>query len=149
MRRSGGGGIRRAAAPGAARMASSRRAGARRRSTIPRPARPLELHLGGFLGAGGGLEVGLLLEAAQRGHQAPGEEPDPGVVVAYRLAVAHALDRDAVLGSLELALQREEVLVGLELRIALDGDQQPAQRATQLGLRLLELLERGRVVDQL
>src|SRR5712691_6744830 len=133
--------MRRAAAPGPARKASSSSAGAMRRSTRAPPRRPLELHLGGFLGARSGLEVGLLLEPAQRGHHAAGKESQPGIVVAHRLAVAHALDRDAVLGALQLALERQEVLVGLELGIALDGDEQPPERATQLRLRLLELAE--------
>src|SRR6266542_3872610 len=109
----------------------------------------LELHLGRLLATGRGLEEGLLLEAAEGGDHAAGIKLEPRVVVAHRLVEAHALHRDPVLGALELALQLEEVLVGLELGIALDGDEEPAQRAAQLGLRLLELLERRRIVDQL
>src|SRR5690242_16446674 len=107
--------MRSVAAPGTVRRASSRSAGATGRSTA-RPARspPLELHLGGFLASRRRLEVGLLLEAADGGDQAAREEPDPGVVVAHRLAVAHPFHRDAVLGALQLALERQEVLIGLE-----------------------------------
>src|SRR5215470_10898523 len=142
--------MRSAAALGTVRRASSRSAGATGRGTAS-PARhpPLELHLGGFLAARRRLEVGFLLEAADGRDQAAREQPDPGVVVAHRLAVAHALDRDAVLGALELALERQEILVGFELGIALDGDEQPPECAAQLGLGLLELLKRGGVVDQL
>src|SRR5215471_11491936 len=118
----------------------------RRRPGRPPTARTylvsaLELHLGRLLTAWRRLEIGLLLEAAERGHDAAGEQPEPGVVVAHGLVEAHALDGDAILGALELALQGEEVLVGLELGIPLDGDEQPAQGAAQLGLRVLELLE--------
>src|SRR5262249_53912258 len=142
--------MRSAAAPGTVRRASSRSAGATGRSTaVPTRRPPLELHLGGFLAARRRLEVGLLLEAANGRDQAAREQADPGVVVAHRLAVAHALDRDAVLGALQLALERQEVLVGLELGIALDGDEQAAERAAQLGLGLLEFLKRGGIVDQL
>src|SRR5690606_31283545 len=43
------------------------------------------------------------------------EAADVGVVVLHRLDVALALDGDPVLGALELRLQLQEVLVGLEL----------------------------------
>src|SRR5258706_15463524 len=90
----------------------------------------LELHLGRLLAAGRRLEEGLVLEAAEGGDEAAGEEAQPRVVVAHRLVEAHALHRDAVLRALELALEREEVLVGLEIGIALDRDEQAAERAT-------------------
>ena len=44
-------------------------------------------------------------------------------------------------------LQGEEVLVGLQLRIALDRDEQPPERAGELVLRVLEFLELRGVVD--
>src|SRR5215470_5798512 len=100
----------------------------------------LELHLGSGGRVGRGLEVRLRLETGEAGHEAIGKDRQPSVVLAHRLVVAAALDHDAVLGALELRLQREEVLVALQLRITLDRDQQPAQRSAQLLLRGLEAL---------
>src|SRR5262245_9953926 len=75
----------------------------------------LELHLGRGLAPRRRLEVRLVLEASERRDDAGGEEADPCVVVAHRLVVAAALDGDAILGAFELALQRQEVLVRLEV----------------------------------
>ena len=69
-----------------------------------------------------------------------------GVELLHRLDVAVARHGDAVLGAFELRLQVAEILVGLQLRIALDDHHQARQRARQLALRSLELLQRGRIV---
>src|SRR5207248_680344 len=60
-----------------------------------------------------------------------------------------ALDGDAVLGALELALQSQEILVRLELGVALDRHQKPRQRPGELVLRGLKPLERLGVVERL
>src|SRR4029079_16627490 len=114
-----------------------------------RAGRALELPLRRRLATRRRLEVGLLPEAAQGRHEAAREEPEPRIVLAHRLVEAPPLNGDAVLRALELALQRQEVLVGLQLGVALDGDEQAAQRPAQLALGLLELLERRRVIEQL
>src|SRR5919109_104787 len=103
------------------------------------PSSSLELHFGRRLAAGRRLEERLGPEAHHPGDHAGGKRAKPGVVVADRLVVALALDGDAVLRALELALQREEVLVGLELGIPLDGDEQATERARELPLRGREL----------
>src|SRR5205085_2139061 len=95
------------------------------------------------------LEERLGPEAHHPGDEAGGKRAKPGVVVADRLVVALALDGDAVFRALELALQREEVLIGFEIRIALDGDQQATERAGELTLRRRELLHRLRIVQRL
>src|SRR5499426_3138712 len=124
MRWSGGGGIGSAASatpasPTRTSTASSRRLW-RMRPPRVRP-RGLELHLRDGLAARRGFEEGLLLEAAQRRDEAGGEDPDAQVVFAHGLVEALALHRDAVLRAFELALESQEVLVALELGIALDG----------------------------
>ena len=62
------------------------------------------------------------------------------VVVPHRLDIVAAGDRDAVFGAFELRLQRQEILVGLQVGIVLDHREQPRQRAGQAGLALLECL---------
>src|SRR6185369_5291042 len=100
----------------------------------------LELHLGDGLGPRRRLEEGLLLEAAQAGDEAGREHAHAEVVVAHRLVEALALHGDAVLRPLELALEGEEVLVALELRIAFHGDEEAREGAPELILGILELL---------
>src|SRR2546428_11245027 len=102
---------------------------ARARTTT---ASRLELHLGSGGGVGRRLEVRLGLEAGEAGDDAMRKERQARVVLAHGLVVAPALHHDAVLGALELGLQGQEVLVALEIGIALDGDEQPAQRAAEL-----------------
>src|SRR5919109_4094949 len=108
------------------------------------PSSSLELHFGRRLAAGRRLEERLGPETHHPGDEARGKRAKPGVVVADRLVVTLALDGDAVFRALELALQREEVLVRLELRIPLDDDEQSTERAGQLPLRRRELLHRLR-----
>ena len=80
-----------------------------------------------------------------RGPQQAGEGLELGVVGAHRLDVVAPRDRDAVLGAFELRLQRQEVLVRLEVGIVLADRDQPAERAGELVLRVLELLELLRI----
>ena len=54
----------------------------------------------------------------------------------HGLDVVPSSHRDAVLGALELILQREEILVGLDVGVALDDDHQSRQRGAQALLRL-------------
>src|SRR6476646_2089084 len=63
------------------------------------------------------------------------------VVYAHCFDVVASSDRDAVFGALELRLERQEVLIGLEFRVVLANGKQPAERAGQLVLRILELLD--------
>src|SRR5438094_3361742 len=51
------------------------------------------------------------------------EAPDVGVVAVHGVVVILARHRDAVLGPLELILERPEILVRLELRVVL-GDRE-------------------------
>src|SRR6266478_2020946 len=136
-----------------ARMARRRRASSRRlRRMRPAPGSFqafLELHFRNVLAPRRGLEEGLLLEAAQPGDETGREHPHAEIVVAHRLVEALALHGNAVLRPLELALQGEEILVALELRITLDGDEKARERAPELILGILELLEGGRVVEKL
>ena len=64
-----------------------------------------------------------------------------------RLDVIPARHRDAVFGAFQLRLQGQEVLVGFQVRVALNHHHQPLQRGAELALRLLELLEFLRVVE--
>src|SRR5919108_5345009 len=109
----------------------------------------LELHLRRGGGVGRGLEVRLGLEAREAGDEAVRKEREARVVVANGLVVAPPLDDDAILRALELGLQAEEVLVALQLGIALHGDQQPAERTAELLLGGLEPLHRLGVVERL
>src|SRR5712692_8545557 len=138
-----------AACATAAAQSRSARTRSRLRRMVPPLGGTLELHLRHLLAAWRRLEESLLLEATNARHHARREEAEPGVVVLHGLVEAHPLDGDAVLRSLELALQREEVLVALELWIALHGHEQPRQRSAELILRVLEFLEGGGIVEQL
>jgi len=66
-----------------------------------------------------------------------------------RLVEAHARDRDAVLRPLELRLQIAKRRRRLEIGIGLADHQQPRQRRRQPVLRLLEALERRRILGDL
>ena len=74
---------------------------------------------------GGRIEEGPP-QAAREGRQL-------GIVDAHRIDVVAPRNRDAVLGALDLALQREEVLARLDVGIALDDREQPPERAAELG----------------
>src|SRR2546428_146238 len=105
----------------------------------------LELHRRCLLRPGRGLEVRLLLEAHHPGEEGRGEALPRGVVLLRLLVEAHALDRDAVLRALELRLEVAEVLVGLQVRIALHDHEQTGERAGQRVLRGLPFREGGGV----
>jgi hypothetical protein len=77
----------------------------------------------------------------RRGPQYAGERLELGIVGPNRLDVVATRDRDAVFSAFELGLEREEVLVRLEVRVVLADGDQPAERATKLVLRVLKLLD--------
>src|SRR3546814_4822631 len=54
----------------------------------------------------------------ERGPPAAGNGPELGVVDAHRLDEVAARDRDAILRAFELRLERQEILVGLQVGIA-------------------------------
>src|SRR5262245_50595195 len=90
---------------------------------------PLELHLRVALGilADGELLHRLVALVERRRPDHAGKGAQFGVVGAHRLDVVAPRHRDAVLGALELRLQREEVLVRLEIGIALGHGDQAAE----------------------
>src|ERR1039458_7771017 len=71
--------------------------------------------------------------------------PEYGVVVLHRDNVIAARHGDAILGAFELRLKREEILIRLEVGVGLGYREQAAERATDGGLVLLELVKRLRV----
>src|SRR5215831_10951440 len=112
-------------------------------------ARPSELHLrrpGHVLGDRKRLH-GLVAPIERRGPDHAGECAQLRVVLPHRFDVVAPGDRDAVLRAFELRLQRQEVLVRFQIGIALRHREQPSERAGELRLRLLEALERFRIVD--
>src|SRR5208282_1066047 len=95
------------------------RARGHRRGIRTLPVRGLELHLRRGLGFGVGGERNQRLDRAEhrlRPKHAR-EGPERGVEVLHRGDVIAAGDSDPVLGPLELGLQRQEVLVRLEVWI--------------------------------
>src|SRR5882724_1571409 len=85
--------------------------------------------------------LGRLQRLRRREHEEVGDEVArealaADVVVHHRVVVALARERDPVLGARQLFLQREHVLVGLQLRVRLDDGEQPPERARQPRLRL-------------
>ncbi len=73
--------------------------------------------------------------------QATREGADLGVVGLDGLDKVAAGHGDAVFGAFKLGLQGQEVLVGLQVRVALGHHHQTAEGAAQAILGLLELLE--------
>jgi len=63
----------------------------------------------------------------------------------HAIDVVAARDRNAIFGAFELRLQREEILVRLQVRIPLDRDQQPSESAGKRVLRILVFFELGRI----
>src|SRR5262245_14262097 len=83
-----------------------------------------EVDLGRFLGARRRLERHLGLGAIEDlGADRVREGPDAGVIGLDRLIIIPAGDQDRILRALDLALQGQEVLVRLEVRITLEGDE--------------------------
>ena len=122
--------------------AQAPRRGAHRHPRSRRPSLELDLrHLGDLLGDGEILHR-LRVGIEQSAPPAAGDGPDLGVVVLNRGDVVAPGDGDAVLGALELRLQREKIRVRLQVGIGLADREQPPQRAGELALRLLEFLER-------
>ena len=118
-----GGGLRRRASHAATSSCRSRRAGS------------------AVSGAGmSKVAIGCADEYSTERQMPAREGGELGVVDAHRLDVVAPRDGDAVLGALELRLQGEEVLPRLDVGIALGHDQQLAQRAAKLVLRVLEAL---------
>ena len=103
----------------------------------------VELHLGRRLGFGRrGEQLHRLRAGMDRlGPDHIGEGPQGGVVVPHGLIVVAAGDGDPVFRPLQLRLQGQEVLVGLELGIGFDRDQKARQSAGKLPLGLLVLLK--------
>src|SRR5258706_2244997 len=90
----------------------------------------------------------LFLVAEDHRGQVGRELAREGVVFLDRLDEAVARGGDAVLGSLELRLQVAEIRVALQLRVVLRDHEQARQRARELALRLLEFLQRLRIVER-
>src|SRR5258708_5613353 len=95
----------------------------------------IEVHVRCLAGAWGAAEVGLRLEPAHARRDAAGEAAHGHVELLGPLVVSHALDGDAVLGALELRLQRQEVLIGLQFWIALRDDDESRDGAPEALLR--------------
>src|SRR6266566_2753301 len=91
----------------------------------------------------------LFLVAQHLRRQVLRQLADVDVVVLHRLDIAVAGDRYPVLRALELRPQFLEALIALQVRIVLARHQQSRQRRGELTLRLLELLQRRLVVDEL
>ena len=102
-----------------------------------------ELHLRRRLRIVVGGEFRHRLVAAKHcpGPQQAGERLELSVVGPRRLDVVPPRRRDAGLSALKLRLQRQEVLVRLEVGIFFADREQAAKRARQLVLGVLELLE--------
>src|SRR3954469_23923266 len=91
----------------------------------------------------------LVVLVESRGPDDARERTQLGIVLPHRLDVVAACDRNAILRTLELRLQGKEVLVRFEVGIALRNRKQPPERAGELRLRLLETLERLRIVNDI
>src|ERR1700691_4168314 len=69
------------------------------------------------------------------------DSPQRSVVVLHGENVIAARDRDAIFGALELRLQREKILIRLEVWMGLGYREQAAKCAGECGLILLELMK--------
>ena len=121
-----------------------------RPSGLPQGRAGSELHLRRLLGVVVGREFRHRLVGPEEGRrpQHAREGLQLGVVGPHRFDVVAARHGDAVFRALELGLQRQEVLVGFQLGIVLADGDQPAERARELVLGVLELLQlsRGRSI---
>src|SRR5258706_7382186 len=93
----------------------------------------------------GGLQELRGGEAECAGEDAVREGFALGVVLHHRIVIGLAGEGDLVLGAGELLLQREHVLVGLQVGILLEDRDQPAERAAQRAFRLRQALHGGRI----
>src|SRR5690242_8138094 len=91
------------------------------------------------------IEVRPRLPAGELGRQQLRKAPDIGVVAVHGVIVVLTRHRDAILRSLELVLQRAEVLVRLELRIVLRDGDEPPQRRRQRAVGVGHLLQVARL----
>lgn len=96
-----------------------------------------KLDLGSRLGASIGLEVVLLLEAAELGDEVAREGNDEFIEAAGFLVELATGCRDTVLGAFELAHEFLEISVGLEVGIALGDSYEAAKGLTEFTLCLL------------
>src|SRR5436190_749575 len=97
-----------------------------------------------LLGALGRLQLLRLREGEDVGDEVRRERLAADVVLHDGVVVALPRKRDAVLGARQLFLDRQHVLVRLELRVGLDHRKEPAERARQPRLRLREPAHRLR-----
>src|SRR5277367_3983372 len=107
----------------------------------------LELDLGYLLGLFGDGEslADLHVRVEDRCYPALRDGPKSGVVFLHRENVIAARDGDPILGAFELRLQCEEILIRLEVGVSLSYCEQPAERATNRGLVLFELMKGLRI----
>src|SRR5262249_50311727 len=103
------------------------------------------LRRGALLGGLGRLQELRGREAEQPGEEVVRKGLQAEVVLPDRVVVGLAGERDLVLGAGELLLQRRHALVRLEVGVALEDGEQPAERAAKRALGLGEALHRGRV----
>jgi hypothetical protein len=102
-------------------------------------ARGVEVDRGRFLRPGGRFERDLGLGAIEDlGADRVGEGADAGVIGLHRLVIIAARNQDRILGPLDLRLQRQEILVGLQVRISF---LQPLKRDDRLGQPVLRIVE--------
>src|SRR5690348_7851878 len=96
------------------------------RSHVPAEVRPLELHLWSLPGLLRDREVlDRLIAAVEHGViPAARDGAELGIVLLHCKNVVAARHGDPVLGAFQLRLQREEILVGLEVGVVLGHDHQ-------------------------
>lgn len=99
----------------------------------------LEFDFRRFLAAFLGFEIGFGVEAEDAGDDVVGEFADIGVVVSGHVVELFALDGYSVLSAFQLALEVEEVLIGLEVRVCFFDSHESAEGAAEVALRFLEL----------
>src|SRR5574337_484817 len=109
----------------------------------------LELHFRRGRRVRSRLEKRLRTEAGGPRDDTGGKEVEARVVVPHGLIEASSLDGDSILGPFELGLQRQEILIRLEIGVSFDDDEQSAQRPRELVLDQLKALERLRIVQRL
>src|SRR5690606_9782039 len=86
-----------------------------------------KLHFGSLVGPRFSSKVAFLLEAKNARGNIVGEPPYRRIILLGRFVECAALGADAVFGTLQLRLQFEEVLVGLQFRVTLNTHQQAPQ----------------------
>src|SRR5215831_16442211 len=95
--------------------------------------------------AGSKLRHRFVVAEQRRSPQQTGERPEGRIVCSHCFDVVAPRHRYAIFSAFELRLQGEEVLVRLEIGIVLADGEEPAQRAGELSLRILELLQLVRI----